>query len=305
MKAEEVCRLALEAGFSTAAAAPLSSEDAAVFGGSAQSVLLCALAYGNAPPPDLSRPANVSRPTDTLCEIAPFARRNYYKEAAVRLKAIARKLREGAGGGFCRSDFRVFCNSRYDEKKLAAAYGLGALGRNGLVLTEAAGCQVVIAGLTLPFGLECAAAPLPDFYFCRGCGTDGAPCVRACPTGALDGSGRLVREKCIQWYASGHGAEVPPEVLRVWGRRLYGCILCQEACVHSRRPLCATGTAYGPLPRFVNAAAVLSKTDDELRTMFKGTALGLSWLGPAALRRNARCCLAQQSASVRIVELVK
>jgi epoxyqueuosine reductase len=284
MKSEEVCRLTLESGFSAAAAAPLSPEDAAVFGGNAQSVLLCALVYGN----DTSLQTEDGY-GDVLCEIAPFARRNYYKEAVVRLKKIAGKLREGAGSG-CRSDFRVFCNSRYDEKKLAAAYGLGALGRNGLVLTAEAGSLFVIAGLTLPFGVECAAAPLPDFYFCRGCGADGAdgaPCVRACPTGALDGSGRLVREKCIQWYASGHGAEVPPEVLRVWGRRLYGCVLCQEACVRNRRLLCAATTSYGPLPRFVDAAALLSKTDDELRTMFKGTAMGLSWLGPAALRRNA------------------
>ena len=240
--------------------------------------------------PDYASTYTEAGQSAVLCEIAPFAQRNYYKEAAERLKKIAGKLREGAGG-FRRSDFRVFCNSRYDEKKLAAAYGLGALGRNGLVLTAEAGSLFVIAGLTLPFDAGCAAAPLPDFYFCRECTADGAPCVQACPTGALDGSGRLVREKCIQWYASGHGAEVPAEVRRVWGRRLYGCVVCQEACIRNQQPVCAAETAYGPLPPFVDAAALLGKTDGEIRALFKGSALGLSWLGPKALRRNAVCCL--------------
>jgi epoxyqueuosine reductase len=115
--------------------------------------------------------------------------------------------------------------------------------------------------------------------------------MAACPTGAVRGDGSLDLKRCIQWYASGKEAAVPPAVAEKWGRRFYGCTCCQDACVHNRRPIRGVETVRGFLPAALNLEELLARSDEEIRARFKGTAMGLSWLGPGAIRRNARYAL--------------
>jgi epoxyqueuosine reductase len=256
----------------------------------APSLLVTALVYGNQGPPAAAEGEAL---------IAPFARRNYYREGVKRLRLLSRELRSRYGGQ--KSDFRVLCNSPIPEKPLAAASGLGFWGRNGLMLTAEAGSLFIIAAMTLPFALEGDVPEEPGeggggpFPLCAGCGRENPPCAAACPTGAVRGDGTLALERCIQWYASGKGAAVPPEVAARWGKRLYGCTNCQDACVRNRRPIPGVLSQEGPLPASFPAAELLALSDEEIKARFKGTALGLSWLGPEAIRRNAR--LAGQHAS--------
>jgi epoxyqueuosine reductase len=247
----------------------------------APSLLVSALVYGNqgsgAPPAE----------GDVL--IAPFAQRNYYREGVKRLRLVSRELRSRYGGK--KRDFRVLCNSPVPEKPLAVASGLGFWGRNGLVLTAEAGSLFIIAAMTLPFALERDIPEDPGrggpFPLCAACSPDRPPCAAACPTGALRGDGTLSRERCIQWYASGKGPAVPPEVAARWGRRLYGCTGCQDGCIRNHRPIRGVLSEEGPLPASLPAAELLTLSDGEIRARFKGTAMGLSWLGPEAIRRNA------------------
>ncbi|MDR3303357.1 MAG: iron-sulfur protein [Treponema sp.] len=220
--------------------------------------------------------------------IAPFARRNYYREAVKRLQALARRLREQYGG--VKADFRILCNSPVPEKPLAVASGLGCRGRNGLIITAEAGSLCVLAAMTLPYALE--PEPHPEQAApCVRCDAARPPCVAACPTGALRGDGSLDTARCIQWYASGNGDRVPSIVAEKWGRRLYGCTLCQDACVHNHRPIQGIFSTEGPLPAYFDARELIAMRDADLSALFKGTALGLSWLGPAAIRRNALLAL--------------
>jgi epoxyqueuosine reductase len=267
-------------------------------------------------------------------KIAPFARFNYYREAVKRLQALALILRERFGGE--RRDFSILCNSPIPEKPLAAACGLGVIGKNGLVITREAGSRVVLAAMTLPYtmagdGGYSDGGDADDFRPCDACFRHGdacfrhgdacfrqsdtclsakrpdalPPCARACPTAALPGDGSLVRERCIQWYASGQGdAGVPEPVKKAWGRRFYGCTACQDACPHnrsvaprhggavssglSRQTVTPAVTREGPLPAWLDTREILAASDAELKQRFKGTALGLSWLTPDVLRRNAQ-----------------
>jgi epoxyqueuosine reductase len=214
--------------------------------------------------------------------IAPFARRNYYREAVKRLRKTALQLRVQYGGK--KSDYRILCNSPIPEKPLAVACGLGSLGRNSLVITREAGSLVILAALTLPFRVE---TDEPEMFSpCNRCSPQAPPCAAACPTGALRG-GVPDRGRCIQWYASGNG-DIPDEVAQKWGARLYGCTACQDACIQNMRPIEGTQTDEGPLPDYYEIEELLALTDDELKARFKGTAMGLSWLGPAAIRRNVQ-----------------
>jgi epoxyqueuosine reductase len=296
---EFVSRAALAAGFTAAgiispfepdtlsrknSLSPLSvsgncAEDAA-------SLLVCALPYGNID--------NAVPPHETcLGVIAPFARFNYYRESVNRMKSLPRLMRSRYGGE--KKHYRIFCNSSVlPEKEAAIACGLGALGRNGLVINSVSGSLFVIAAMTLPVVIE-TGPPITDgrtFPFCASCG-DPPPCVAACPTGAARGDGTINVERCIQWYASGHGTAIPAPVLAAWGNRLYGCVSCQEACIHNKRPIRGIQTFHGALPPFVDVRSLLKLSDTEIKTLFKGTAMGLSWLGPQAIRRNALAVLGQ------------
>jgi epoxyqueuosine reductase len=272
----------------------------------APSLLMAALPYGNRTPDGETPPATVMPPGTG--SIAPFARWNYYREAVRRLRVLATEFCSRYGG--TRSDYRIFCNSPVPEKPLARACGLGVLGRNSLIVIPEAGSLVIITGMTLPIALETdgplTAAELmatnaarrgcvtdERFPFCGACGPDRLPCKAACPTGAVRGDGKIDTERCIQWYASGNGAAVPPEIVRHWGRRLYGCTACQDACIRNHRPIPAVQTNEGPLPAYLDCRELMAASDGELKTRFKGTAMGLSWLGPEGIRRNARLALGQ------------
>jgi epoxyqueuosine reductase len=249
------------------------------------SLLVVAFPYGNQLErnDDLSDSARFGR-------IAPFARRNYYKEAVKRLKRISIKLREKHGGE--KSSFRIFCNSPVPEKPLAEISGLGCVGRNSLIITKEAGSLVILAAMTLPFELESDRAELTRFDFCRACDENSPPCKAACPTGAVNGDGTINLSKCIQWYASGNdGNTIPEEVFSKWGNRLYGCSNCQDACPHNRRPIKGCDTEEGVLPAYIDAQKIICMNDEEIKTLFKGTAMGLSWLGPITIRRNASIVL--------------
>jgi epoxyqueuosine reductase len=265
------------------------------------SLLVTALPYGNQ---DGETPDAERMPPGTG-SIALFARRNYYREAVRRLQVLAVEFRKKYDGS--RSDYRIFCNSPAPEKPAARACGLGALGRNSLIITPEAGSLVIIAAMTLPVKLEmdrpltAAEAAGEDcgmdetFPFCGACGREQPPCKAACPTGAIRGDGKVDTEKCIQWYASGNGATVPPDLVRHWGRRLYGCTECQDACARNRKPIPGVRTNEGPLPAYMDCRELAAAPDGELKARFKGTAMGLSWLGPEGIRRNAR--LAGQQAA--------
>lgn len=281
----------------------------------APSALVVALPYGNLDPDGRSAPeaqpaapggdaapdGNAAAERDAALRGRPiarldlFSRRGYYGETVARLKRIASRARAAYGGS--RSDYRVYCNSPIPEKPLAAACGLGVIGRNTLLITPEAGSLVVIGILALPFPLDgdpplAAGQPVARQQVadpCESC----AACAAACPTGALGraGSSRTMdRERCIQHYASRPG-EVPESVARHWGDRLYGCSACRDACPANARPIVGADVERGVLPEAFDAAELAAAEDQEIAERFKGTALGMGWLGPAAIRRNARLAL--------------
>ncbi|MDR2802867.1 MAG: hypothetical protein LBB22_01090 [Treponema sp.] len=316
-----VCAAALEAGFSRARIlSPFNPEKFRPknspplpenYYQAAASIIVCALPYGN------QHENTPALPGTGVCKagiIAPFARFNYYREAVKRMKSLSLLLRTRFGG--LKGDYRIFCNSPIPEKPIAAASGLGVAGKNSLIISPEAGSLFIIAAMTLPVPLEAdpPLGPPPDaenalsetyaipphgspplrFTLCEKCGHS-PPCAAACPTGAALGTGIIDQSKCIQWYASGNGVStdtpLPDFVLAAWGNRLYGCSACQDACMHNKRPIQGVQTTEGALPAFIDVYGLLKLSDEEIKAMFKGTALGLSWLGPQAIRRNAEAVL--------------
>ena len=228
-------------------------------------------------------PSDLSEIGDPHGLIAPFARRNYYGEAVSRMKEVFRRIRERTG--LRKRDGRIFCNSRLFEKPLAEISGLGFYGKNTLIISPGLGSNFVIAGLYVPIKLEQDKVPLEWNTMGKMCGSCTA-CLDACPVDALVKPGVLHEKKCLQYKASRymHFSEIEK---RAWGFKLYGCQICQEVCPYNKKLEAETATERGDIGPSISLKAMLTMEPAEIKRIFKGTQMGLSWVSPQAIIRNA------------------
>ncbi len=158
--------------------------------------------------------------------VARYARgRDYHKVLKKRCLAIMDRIRELVPG----FEGRAFVDSApIMERSLAAAAGLGWIGRNGCLIVPGLGSYVVLAEIVcnlqdMPLGEPIAS----------GCG-DCRACVAACPTGALLGDGLADARRCVSYLTLEHAGPIPRDRWEQMGVRLCGCDACQEACPHNR-----------------------------------------------------------------------
>jgi epoxyqueuosine reductase len=282
---EELRGLALAQGFQRARLLasrdlpPALAANEQIAGLGAGSYLLCALSCYRAEPEDLTRPG------EPHGLIAPFARRNYYREAVARLKQVALAVRQETG--LDKRQLRVFSNSRLPEKPLAAACGLGFYGKNSLLIAPDLGSVFVIAGLFLPLELPGPGdLPPPEWREPgRMCGLCTA-CADSCPVAALRQPGVLDRPRCLQETA-GRASPFSEEARPAWGSRLYGCQTCQDCCPFNVALAAESGCRYGRLGPSLPLKEVLERSPEEVKAAFQGTQMGLSWVAGEAILRNA------------------
>lgn len=261
-------------------------------------IAVALLPYDPRPPTEADAARAAGSPPYAV--VGAFASANRYAALLRLLQAAAAVAARETG--LARRSFRALVNSRLPEKPLAAMAGLGYVGRSGLFVSDAYGPACVIGALLLPPGLEAPEGKGPVARAANagleGCGTCSA-CQAACPSGAI-GPGGLDTGRCAQYWASRAGT-LPRAVEATWGRRLYGCDFCVAACPASAG---AYASQHGPSPaeraealllpeerrpgRLVAAGDLAEASDAELRARLRKTALGLSWIAPEALRRNAR-----------------
>jgi len=175
------------------------------------------LAAGYAPGGDDSSPSEPGY-------IARFARgRDYHKVLRRWCRELMDRLREIAPD----FDGRAFVDTApVMERSLAAAAGLGWIGRNGCLVTEEFGSYVLLCEIVSNLPLA------PGRPIESGCG-DCDACVRACPTGALGEDGLVDSTKCLSYLTIEHRGQATKEMLNC-NRGLYGCDICQEVCPHNR-----------------------------------------------------------------------
>jgi len=238
------------------------------------SILVCCLSCHRSEPDDRGSPG------DPHALVAPFARAHYYRQAVRMLDGVVRQLERETG--ISRSSVRLFSNSRLPEKPLLVAAGLAAYGRNGCAIVPGLGSLFVIAGAVIPVPTPAGrpAAPLDDP--CGSCRL----CRRACPVSAIDEPYVVRRDRCLQAMASTL-RELPAPTMQALGARLYGCQACQACCPHNAGLDVEALPAVGEIGPSVPLRGLLSEDDGQRRKRFRGTALGMSWVPPDALLRNA------------------
>lgn len=256
-------------------------------------ILVCCLSCSRDEPDDLSTPG------DPHARVAPFARAHYYRAATGLLRSLAATIEKDYGvprrATHARHAVRIFSNSRIPEKPLLVASGLGAMGKNGLCIVPGLGSLFVIAGIVIPLPaaslLDAPVSPAADP--CGRC----ERCLHACPTGALVAPGVLDTSRCLQAKAA-TTAPFDGATLEAWGTRLYGCQDCQDCCPHNAgltgaegapkaRAAREQGPTIGEVGPSISLRSLLSMDAAKRRALFRGTAMGMSWIPDAAIVRNA------------------
>jgi epoxyqueuosine reductase len=237
----------------------------------ARSVIAVALLYGPGAGEEPVQPP--------AARIARYARgRDYHDVMRPRLVELAAFV-DGAAGACSRA---AVDTSPVLERDLAARAGLGWIGKNTNLLSEALGSYFFI-GIVLTTAALAADARVPDR-----CGSCRA-CLDACPTGAFVAPRTLDARRCISYLTIEHRGPVDAARGARPGAWLFGCDVCQEVCPWNHHAPATREPAFAaPDPR-VDPAALLAQDDEALRERFRRTAL---WRArPRGLRRNAALVL--------------
>ncbi len=166
-------------------------------------------------------------------------------------------------------------HSPIDERDAALKAGLGALGRNGLILNEKYGSYVFIGDLVTDISPEKLGAITPSEYkYCPDCGS----CVSACPTGVLSGKSY----ECLSAITQKKGELSDSEIsLMREHNTVWGCDLCQSSCPYNQNP------TVTPI-EFFHRDNITHLTRELLDSMDKQTfkQRAFAWRGRKTVERN-------------------
>jgi epoxyqueuosine reductase len=165
----------------------------------ARSVLCVALQYH-----PLTREDGERQPEpkgDLWRRVARYARgQDYHEVMGERLRALETQVREA----FPECETRRYVDTGpVLERELAARAGLGAVGKNTMLLHPEGGSWFLLGELFLSLDLA-PDQPLADL--CGSC----TLCLDACPTGAFPEPYRLDSNRCISYWTIEHRGTLPP-----------------------------------------------------------------------------------------------
>lgn len=196
----------------------------------ARSIIVAGLPYHASDPPAQDGEPSRGR-------IARYARgRDYHRVFESRLRRIARSVREEFGeAARATVDYGPLL-----ERPLAAAAGLGWLGKSTMLLVPGAGPWVLLGVVATTLELE-PGAPLKKT--CGSC----TRCIAACPTGAIAADGHMLDARlCISYHTIENRGVVPRELRAKFKDWVFGCDDCLDSCpVGAHR--------WEPYPEFVPA----------------------------------------------------
>ncbi len=174
------------------------------------------------------------------------------------------------------------------ERELAAAAGIGWIGKNTMVLSGELGSYVFLGVMltTLDIALD---APTADH--CGSC----TACLEACPTQAFPAPYQMDASRCISYLTIEHRGDISKPFQEMMGDWIFGCDVCQEVCPFNYKATEKTEPSF--LPRQSLSLPVLDElaawSDQQYRTALRDSAMRRAT--PHMLRRNALIALKNAS----------
>ena len=239
----------------------------------ARSVIVVALSYNQ---PDTSRVSPDAAPAGRIAMYAWGD--DYHTVMKEKLFAMVDRLRADLSQPF---GARVCVDTApLLERELAAAAGIGWIGKNTMVLDHQLGSFFFLGEIVTTLELE------PDDPLANRCGSCTA-CLDACPTDAFPASYEMDASRCISYLTIEHRGEIREDLQAKMGDWIFGCDVCQQVCPYNRQapktrePRFAIRPASPTLP----LDDILEWTIDDYRTQLRGSAMKRAKLD--MLKRNA------------------
>lgn len=262
----------------------LRRDSSQLFDGAASAIVV-ALSYHQEAPP---QPADRVNGSGQRGRVAMYAwGRDYHRLMKKKLRLLADRLRSAWNVDF---ESRACVDTvPVTERELAAAAGIGWIGKNTLVLNRELGSYFFIGVLITSLDLA------PDEAVGDHCGSCTA-CLDACPTGAFPAPYEMDATRCISYLTIEHRGEIDENLRPGMDDWVFGCDVCQEVCPFNRHAAMTREPGFsirdpGPFPELDR---ILNWSDkdfaDELRGSAAKRATKRMW------QRNAR--IAQQNVRI-------
>lgn len=180
---------------------------------------------------------------------------------------------------------------------VAQRAGLGFVGRNGLLITEEFGSFVYLGEIITNIEFEV------DQPVAFGCG-DCTRCVKACPTEALLGDGRMNAKRCLSYQTQTKGF-MPEEYRKKMHNVIYGCDICQLVCPYNKGKDNHFHKEMEPEVEIVypKLKPMLAITNKEFKATFGH--LSGAWRGKKPIQRNALIALANLGDRSALPDILK
>jgi epoxyqueuosine reductase len=263
----------------------------------ARSVLCVALQYHPLYKEDGERQPEPSG--DLWRRVARYARgRDYHEVMGERLGAVEERIRAAFPG--CATQ-RYVDTGPVLERELAARAGLGAVGKNTMLLHPEGGSWFLLGEIFLSLDLADRVPDQPLADLCGSC----TLCLDACPTGALAEPYRLDSNRCISYWTIEHRGALPPEARRMVGGWVFGCDVCQEVCPWNAEPESAVHPEMELPPERgeLTLARLLGLPREEYVERFRGSPMKRAKL--EGLQRNAAVAMGNRRESRYVAPLAE
>lgn len=195
---------------------------------------------------------------------------DYHKGVGEILQALADRVLQGY-------EYMCFTDTGpLVDREVAKRCGIGFEGKNHSIITKKYGGMVFLGYI-----LTNAAADSYSTTCADGCGAC-RRCIEACPGNAIREKG-FEYEKCIS-YLTQCKDNLTEEQMRILGRCIYGCDVCQRVCPYNKAmpPVVSEGA-------FPDIEELLHISNRDFKRLYGNTAAG--WRGKKILQRNALIAL--------------
>ncbi len=166
------------------------------------------------------------------------------------------------------------------DRELAKRAGIGYYGKNCSIINREYGSFIFLGYILTNLDIE-----NETMYMEEECG-DCNLCIRACPTGALEGPYRLNPRRCISYLTQTRDM-ISEELRDKMGTKIYGCDTCQLVCPKNRGIKKSNHGEFIPsiTKGVVDIEELFQMSNREFKEKY-GHMAG-SWRGKNILKRNA------------------
>jgi len=228
-----------------------------------RSVIVVSLSYHQSPPESL-----VAKSGKTVQgRIAKYAwGDDYHDVLKKKLFAIADELHATLEESF--STKICVDTAPLIERELAAASGIGWIGKNTLVLNQEQGSFFFLGVIVTTLEL---AYDEPVLDHCGSC----IACLDACPTDAFPAAYEMDASRCISYLTIEHRSDIPEKLSTQMGDWLFGCDVCQDVCPFNRHAPVTKEPRFEPHPlgSSVDVGEVLDWCVEDYRKHLRGSAM--------------------------------